>query len=401
MNYKLLLLVGFVVIIAIGFGAAYIMLKSSTQQSTTGTGTFTGISTQTTTTSVPSTAKYNLLVFTQKGMVMVVNPFAASNNFLGFQRIVNISTTVPTQVYWWLEFNNYNNIVTRDIKLFVPINNGTVYVVDTQTMKIIKTFVIGNKTGYIGAEYSPDMKYVVLVNGPSGVVEVVDANSLQVIWQKVFISNGKTLYPCDARWSPDGKYIIIPMRYNDSITVLDSNNGNVIKVLPTSKGSQPYMLNINSEGNLLAVEYVGNKSIGFYSFPDLSFKGVVTNAFGHRGVFTPDSKYYLEASADKNQVAVISTSNFSVVKIISLPSTSVQGLTSIFLAPGGQYAITAIHGDPSSGGIIVLISLSDFSIAYQIPLTNAPAILLPIDTSTTNYLLNNNVLNPPTTGLHC
>ncbi|TRM82958.1 YncE family protein, partial [Sulfolobus sp. F3] len=37
MNYKLLLLIGFLVIIAIGFGAAYLMLKPSTTTTITPT----------------------------------------------------------------------------------------------------------------------------------------------------------------------------------------------------------------------------------------------------------------------------------------------------------------------------------------------------------------------------
>lgn len=403
MNYKLLLLIGFIVIIAIGFGAAYIMLKPSTPSSPTTTSTTTSISSSGTSTSTSTNNNFQFLVLTQKGIAMVINPFSPSNNFLGFQHVVNISTNVPTQVYWWNELP-YNSMVSQQNVVFMPLNNGTVYAINTQTMKIVKTFVVGNSTGFIGVAYSPDMKYVAIADGPSGVVEVINVSTLQVIWEHTFVSpTGRTYYPCDIRWSPNGDYLLIPMRFNNSIDELNPVNGNVIKVVSGSAGSQPYMVSPNLEGNMIAVEYVGNDSVGFYSLPNLSLEGIVkmpSNLVPQRGVFTPDGQYYLEAPSNANQIVVISTSTFTIVKNISLPQTASPGLADIELTPGGSYAFAVIHGNVQNGGMIVLISLSSLSVAYQIPLTTAPAIVLPLETSTATYLVDN-VLLPPVTGLHC
>ena len=177
----------------------------------------------------------------------------------------------------------------------------------------------------------------------------------------------------------------------------------VMTVLTASPGSQPYMVSPNMQGTMLAVEYAGNNSVGFYSLPSLQYMGMVAMPSGvtpQRGTFTPDGKYYLEAPANKNEVVVISTSTYSVVNTITLPSISPAGLAEIGITPGGSYAYVIIHGSVTSGGMIVLISLSSMSVAYEVPLTTAPSFALPISVSTGSYLVDN-VMLPPITGLHC
>jgi DNA-binding beta-propeller fold protein YncE len=154
---------------------------------------------------------------------------------------------------------------------------------------------------------------------------------------------------------------------------------------------------------MLAVEYAGNNSVGFYSLPNLQFLGMVKmpgNLVPQRGTFTPNGQYYLEAPINANQVVVISTSTYTVVQNITLPSTSSPGLAEIGITPGGSYAFVVIHGNVQTGGIIALISLSTMSVAYEVPLTTAPAIVLPVEIPAATYLVDN-VLLPPVTGLHC
>ncbi len=398
MNYKLILLAGFVVILAIGFGASYIMLRTPSTTTTSPTPI-----TTITSTSIKVNNDFYFLVLTQKGISMVVNPFSSSDSFLGFQHVVNISLNSPSQVFFWEQLP-YNSMVKLGQIIFMPINNGTVYAVNSSTMKVVKTFAVGNSTGFIGVSYSPNLQYVAIADGPSGIVEVINTNTLQVVWKDTFISpTGRTYYPCDVRWDPNGQFLLIPMRFNNSIDEINASNGQVIKVLSSSPGSEPYMLSPNVQGNMLAVEFSGNNSVGFYSLPSLSLQGIVkmpSNLVPQRGVFTPDGKYYLEAPGNANEVVVISTSSFTVVKTISLPSTASPGLSEIELTPGGSYAYTVIHGNVKTGGMIVLISLSSMSVAYEVPLTTAPAVVVPLQTSAGTYLVDN-VLLPPVTGLHC
>ncbi len=398
MNYKLILLVGFVVIIAVGFGSAYLMLN------TPGVITShpsTSVSTQTSSSS-PSSSSLYFITLTQKGIAMAINPFSATS-FLGFQHVVNLSVSSPVQVFYWEELP-YGDTINLNQYVFMPLNNGTVDVFNSSNMKVVDTFKVGNSIGFIGVAYSPNMNYVAIADGPSGIVEVINANTLKVVWTDTFTtSSGKTMYPCDVRWTPDGNYLIVPMKLNDSIVLINSANGQVNTVKVTSHGSAPYMVSPNVQGTMVAVEFSGNNSVGFYSLPSLSLEGMVrmpSTVTAQRGTFTPNGSYYLEASASSNDVAVISTSSFSVVKVISLPSTSSPGLAGIGITPGGQYAYTVIHGNVNTGGMIVLISLSSMSVAYQVPLSTAPSVVIPISSNAENYLVDN-VLLPPVTGLHC
>jgi len=379
-TYQFWLIVGLVVIILIGVGAAVIMLKPSSSQSSP-----TPIQQATTTSSSVSSQsppQMNLLVLTQKGIAEVINP-TATTPLQGFLHVVNISNSVPQQVYWWVEYPDQGYFNAK--YLFVPLNNGTVYAVDPSTLKVVKEFTFGNSIGFIGVAYSPNQQLLAVADGPSGDVALINVSTLNIIWEKQFVSpTGRTYYPCDVRWSPDGTYLIIPMRFNNSVDILGIN-GSVIKVLPTSTGSQPYMVSLNKEGTMVAVEFVGNNSVGFYSLPSLSYLGMVQMPNGtvpQRGVFTLDGQYYLEAPSNSNQIAVISTSSFQVVKTISLPSFKVQGLGDIEVLPGGQYAYVVVHGNIQQGGLIVLISLSSLTVSSYVPLTTAPAVVIPIHNCT-------------------
>ncbi|BFI74655.1 YncE family protein [Sulfurisphaera ohwakuensis] len=400
MSYKILLLVGIVVILLIGIGAAYIMMKSPS--TTTSTTTSSPSSSATVSSSSAPSNNFYLLVFTQKGIVQAINPFTQTSNFLGFQHVVNISTSVPQQVYYWDEVPagemfNASYIV-------IPVNNGSVYIINPTTLKVVETLSVGKSVGFIGVAYSPNQQYVAIADGPSGVVEIINLKNLQVVWKDTFVSpTGKTYYPCDVRWTSNGEYLIVPMRFNNTVDLISASNGSVVKMVVASLGSQPYMVSPNMQGTMVAVEYAGNDSVGFYSLPNLQYMGMVQMPSGitpQRGVFTPNGQYYLEAPSNKNEVVVISTSNFQITQTISLPSINPQGLADIGITPGESYAYVVMHGSVSSGGMIVLINLQTLSVAYEVPLTTAPAFILPVSVSTATYLVDN-VLLPPITGLHC
>jgi DNA-binding beta-propeller fold protein YncE len=159
---------------------------------------------------------------------------------------------------------------------------------------------------------------------------------------------------------------------------------------------------------MLAVELSGNKTDVFYSYPTLKPLGATSfssSTFSPtRGVFTPDGKYYLEASGSTNVVEVISTVTFAVVNTINLAASASPGLADMEITPDGANAYVVMHGNPTTGGIIYLIPVATAASATgpssSIPLTTAPAFTLPISAQFGTYLANN-VLSPPITGLHC
>ena len=396
---RTILAVTVVIIIIIGVVGGFFALNALKPTSTT-----TGVSNTTTNTVSHSTSQsgYDFLVFTQKGMVQLTSQ---SGSVVGYTRLYNMSDSTPAQNFYWDEYPIQG--VTGS-SFLIPLNNGTVKILNVTTMKIVNTISIGSATGFIGVAVNQNQTLAALADGPSGVVEVMNLQSFQVLWKAKYNgTSGATAYPCDVRWSADGNSIVIPMKNNNTVDILSASTGKITgsAILPAK--SSPYMLTLNSQGTQLAVELIGNKTDVFYSFPALKPLGTVSfnsSITPQRGVFTADGKYYLEASGSSNVVGVISTSSFTLVNTINLPPSSSPGLSDMELTPDSNYAFVVQHGSPSTGGIIYEIATSGVasatSASASIPLTTAPAIAVPISVQTGTYLADQ-VLSPPTTGLHC
>ncbi|MGI0091173.1 MAG: YncE family protein [Nitrososphaerales archaeon] len=397
MNRAALAIVVAVIVIIAAVGVVFLVTnnaKSSTQSSLTS---------NTSSTSSSSSGGYYFLVLTQKGMAQLESQ---SGSLLGYTRLYNISDSTPVQDFYWDEYPVQG---IAGSTFLIPLNNGTVEILNITTMKIMNTISVGSATGFIGVAVNPNQTFAALADGPSGKVEVMDMKTLQVLWKTTFNTpSGSTAYPCDVRWSADGNSFAIPMKNNDTVDIINAQTGAIMasSILPTK--SQPYMLSINTQGNQLAVELAGNKTDAFYSYPALKPLGTVgfnSSFTTQRGVFTADGKYYLEASSSSNVVAVISTSTFKQVNTINLPPSSAPGLSDMELTPDSNYAYVVQHGNPTSGGIIYLIltsnlESSEVGASASIPLTTAPAIAVPISVQTGTYLADQ-VLSPPVTGLHC
>lgn len=384
-----------VIIIIIGTVGGIIALNALKSPGTKTTYT-------TSTVSHSSTSGYDFLIVTQKGMVQLATQ---SGNVVGYTRLYNISDSTPAQDFYWDEYPIQG--VTGSTFL-IPLNNGTVKILNVTSMKIMNTISVGSATGFIGVAVNQNQSLAALADGPSGVVEVINLQTSQVSWRTTFNgTSGATAYPCDIRWSADGNSFVIPMKNNNTVDVVSATTGKIIASAVLPAKSSPYMLTLNSQGNQLAVELGGNKTDVFYSYPTLKSLGTVafnSSITPQRGVFTADGKYYLEASGSSNVVGVISTSSFTLVNTINLPPSPAPGLSDIELTPDSNYAYVIQHGNPSTGGIIYEIPTSNIATATSasasIPLTTAPAIAVPISAQTGTYLADQ-VLSPPTTGLHC
>jgi DNA-binding beta-propeller fold protein YncE len=346
---------------------------------------------------------YYMLVFTQKGIAELTSP---DGGVLGYIRLFNISDSVPAQTYYW---ESYPIGGAPQANFLIPLNNGTIIVVNGNTMTVTGRLSVGSATGFIGVAISPNEQYAAIADGPSGFVEVVQLSTLHTDWGLYFNRpTGVTAFPCDIRWGPDGNTIVIPMKNNGTVDVVTSSTGEIIASASLPLATDPFMLSVNSQGTMLAVELTGNKTDVFYSYPTLKSLGRTSFSISSfsptRGVFTPDGSYYLEASGSTNVIEVISTSAFTVVNTINLPASSSPGLADMEITPDGASAYVVMHGTPSTGGIIYLISLATVATATgptgSIALTTAPAFAIPISEEYGTYLADN-VLSPPVTGLHC
>jgi WD40 repeat protein len=338
----------------------------------------------------------------QKGVVELISPTSGAT--LGYLRMFNISDSVSVQTSNW-ETYPVQGATAQNIVF--PLTNGTFIATDTSQLNVDSRLSLGTTVGYTGVAVSPGEKTAVLVDGPSGIAELLNLTSLQTVWKVTFNTPaGTTAYPSDARWSPDGSTIVVPLLDNNSIDILSAQTGQIEQTTSLTSGS-PVTVAINGQGTTLAVE-LSNKTDLFYSYPGLKLLGSVSFASSSisptRGVFTPDGEYYLEPSGTSNTVAVISLSDFQVVNTINLPQSSAPGLANIQITPDGNYVYVNQPGTPATGGIIYMFSLSNIATAsaaaVSIPMTTAPSFAIPISMTLGNYLADN-VLLPPVTGLHC
>jgi DNA-binding beta-propeller fold protein YncE len=350
-----------------------------------------------------SSSGYYFLIFTQKGIAELASP---DGTLLGYTRLFNISDSVPAQTFYW---EGYPPQGAPQSNFLLPINNGTIEAVNGTSMKVTGRMSVGTATGFIGVAVSPDQKLAAVADGPSGTVEVVNLATLQTVWKQVFNQpSGATAFPCDIRWAPDQSTVVVPMKNNGTVDAISATTGGIVASTALPIASQPFMLSVNAQGSMLAVELSGNKTDVFFSYPTLKSLGTTSFSISTfsptRGVFTPDGKYYLVASGSTNVVEVISTTNFAVVNTINLPASASPGLADMEVTPDGANAYVVMHGNPTSGGIIYLISLATATTASgassSIALTTAPAFTVPISAKYGTYLADN-VLSPPVTGLHC
>ena len=107
-------------------------------------------------------------------------------------------------------------------------------------------------------------------------------------------------------------------------------------------------------------------------------------------MFTPDGKFYLEASGSTNVVEVISTSTFTVVNTINLPASGSPGLADMELDSGWCQRVRRHARDSDHRRRSYLISLATASTTSgpsgSIALTTAPAFAIPISAQYGTYL---------------
>lgn len=347
---------------------------------------------------------YDFLVFSQKGYAELVSPASSLSSLgsLGYAAPYSIPSSTPAQTDYW---ERYPAQGAAESNFIVPLNNGTLEVVNGTSLKVAETLSVGTTTGFVGVYISPNETLAAIVDGPSGTLTVVSLVTLKTLWTQTFVNSaGTTQYPCDIYWAPNGETMAVPMRLNGAVDAINAMTGNVTASASLPIASDPVMLTISSTGNMLGVE-LGNKTDVFYSFPSMTYLGhtdfSISTFTPTAGLFTPNGQYYLEVSSATNVVEVISTSTFDVVNTINLPASASPGLSEINITPDGDNAFVVMHGTPSTGGIIYLISLANVATATgpsgSIPLSTSIGIVIPITLQYATYL-EDNVLLPPVAG---
>jgi len=194
----------------------------------------------------------------------------------------------------------------------IAVAPGAVDVIDTATMKLIKSVPV---TGAVHNVYTtPDGKYVVSGAVGSMMLSVIDANTLEKVWD-LKLTGG--IRPMTIEAGPDGSTsrIFAQLSNLHGFVVIDFKQRKEVARVEFPKepvngtahsGTPNHGLGVSPDGKFLVANSHIAEGVFIYSLPDLKVQGFVRT--GHVPdwlTFTPDSKMVYVANAGANTVSAI------------------------------------------------------------------------------------------------
>jgi len=220
-----------------------------------------------------------------------------------------------------------NNIaISKDgRRVFVGILSGAgaVEVVDTASLKSIK--IIAVKGGVHNAYVTRDGKYVVAGSIVGKILTVIDAQTLQPVWELPFEAGVR---PIAFETGNDGSTTRMFVQLSDfhGFAVVDFKTHELVTSIKlpdepkggTAQGGAPsHGIGVSPDGKTLWVDSALANAVFVYSLPDLQVLGYVrTEQVPDWLAFTPDGKKLYVANSGSNSVSVIDTATRKQVAVI-------------------------------------------------------------------------------------
>jgi YVTN family beta-propeller protein len=220
-----------------------------------------------------------------------------------------------------------NNIaISKDgRRVFVGILSGAgaVEVIDTASLKSIK--IIAVKGGVHNAYVTRDGKYVVAGSIVGKILTVIDAQTLQPVWELPFEAGVR---PIAFETGNDGSTtrLFVQLSAFHGFAVVDFKTHQIVSriKLPdepkggTAQGGAPsHGIGVSPDGKTLWVDSALANAVFVYSLPDLQVLGYVrTEQVPDWLAFTPDGKKLYVANSGSNSVSVIDTTTRKQVAVI-------------------------------------------------------------------------------------
>jgi YVTN family beta-propeller protein len=220
-----------------------------------------------------------------------------------------------------------NNIaISKDgRRVFVSIvaAPGAVEVVDTASLKSIKSIAV--KGGVHNTYVTPDGKFVVAGSIAGKILTVIDAQTLQPVWELPF---DRGVRPIAFETGNDGsttRMFVQLSGFHGFAVVNFKTREEVARIkLPdeptggTAQGGAPsHGIGVSPDGKTLWVDSSPANAVFIYSLPDLKVLGYVhTGEVPDWLTFTPDGKKLYVANSGANSVSVIDTTTRKEVAVI-------------------------------------------------------------------------------------
>jgi len=211
----------------------------------------------------------------------------------------------------------------REVFVGILTEPGAVEVVDTTSLKSIKRIAL--KGGVHNTYVTPDAKFVVAGSIVGKILTVIDAQTLQPVWELPF---DRGVRPMAFEKGADGStsrmfvqlsgfhgFAVVNFKTHEEVARIklpDEPNGG------TAQGGAPsHGIGVSPDGKTLWVDSSLANGVFAYSLPELKLLGYVqTGAVPDWLTFTPDSKLLYVANAGANSVSVIDTATRKQVALI-------------------------------------------------------------------------------------
>lgn len=229
---------------------------------------------------------------------------------------VGISPTITKRIPLGLETDNvFVSRASKDGKVFVSLlNSGVVLVIDGSNQEILKRVTANEMACGVDLALGTDgIERVFVPNGNAGTVQVIDANTLEIITTTKLELNS----PCVATTSPDGSYVWIHDRNGDSSIILDSVTLQTIKRVTT--GPNPSMAVYAPDGKTVYIGHAGGPEVVVVESATLNEVNRVD--VGPNPIFLsvlPNSNKVYATYTDGTSVSGIGAATMTVISKISL-----------------------------------------------------------------------------------
>lgn len=230
---------------------------------------------------------------------------------------------------------------------------GNVFIVDTQTDKIIATIDTGGKTVQ-GVVVTPDNRLAMAVDPNNGLVAVIDLKQMKLI-KKIPVG----AIPHNIAFSPDAKLAYVTLQGGTGVAVIDMHTQSKINEIPVPGILGPHNLDFSDNGKIMWVrDIVGHVAVvDVASHKELA---VITVGHGHAGVnVLPDGRYVATGAIADGVVDIIDAKTFKLVKSIVVG----KGPHGVRASPDGLW----IYTDNTGTNSVSVIDAKTLKVVATIP----------------------------------
>ncbi len=193
--------------------------------------------------------------------------------------------------------------------------------------------------------WSPDGKYVAVVNRGSNTVQVFAFSGEALTKVGGDVATGSAPRSCS--WSPDGKYLAVANQMSGSLQVF-SFSGNVLTPITTTAavGGQPYSCSWSPDGSFIAVVNYSGNALQIFPFSGNSLTQVGSYAAAGGTAlscsWSPDGKYIAVGSSPDRLRLFAFTGN--TPEKVGVDVVTGKYLAACFWSPDGKY-VAAVNAN--------------------------------------------------------